>query len=298
LAAALLYAFLCIVWGSTWLAIRVGLADLSPFWSLAIRIWPAFLFVTAWALSRRTNWSALREGGRSTLYVGLLVYPAGYGLVYWGEQYVQSGLSAVVFSCMPFFVAIFSWFMLPDERPGPTAIWGLCLGFAGLVTVYWDQLSLGDTMKVLGMAAISLSAIVSSYTTVIIRRDLGKIPPVALTAFTLLVGAIVIPLYALGLEGHGHLHFTPRAVASVAFLSIVASGLAFVVYYHLLSRISALTMSLVSFVTPIVALSLGALFDYTPFGWRARVGIALVLLGVLVATRKGRRGAKPDLVLE
>jgi drug/metabolite transporter (DMT)-like permease len=288
-AAALLYLFLCLVWGSTWLVIRIGLADLSPFWSLVIRIVPALLFILLLAWIQRASWSELREQRSKVLRLGLLVYPVGYGLVYWGEQYVTSGLSAVMFSAMPFFVALLSLRLLPGERLTRPKAAGLVLGLMGLVTVYWDQLGLGDTLHLLGMAAITLSALVSAYTTILIRRDLGRVPPVVLTASTLIVGAIIVPGYALGLEGPATFHLTSRALASAAYLSVVASGLAFVAYYRLLSQISALTMSLISFVTPIIALLLGALFDYEVLGRRAQAGIALVLVGVLLAVRGGRK---------
>jgi drug/metabolite transporter (DMT)-like permease len=92
-------------------------------------------------------------------------------------------------------------------------------------------------------------------------------------------------------EGPPVLHLTSRALWATAYLGIVASGLAFMGYYHLLSRISALTMSLIAFVTPIVALVLGALFDYEVLGPRAKLGIALVLLGVFMAARSRRASA-------
>lgn len=293
MATALLYALLCLIWGSTWLAIRIGLADLAPFWSLAARVVLALVFVLTLGWIRKTRYAVPSALRGKLILVSLLLYPINYGLVYWGEQYVTSGLTAVVFSCMPFFVAMLSWKMLPNERPGLTSVAGLLVGFCGLITIYWDQLSLGDTQRVLGMAAISFSALVSGYASVSIRRDLGKIPPVALTMWTLLAGALVIPVYALGLEGLDVGRITVPGLSSIVYLSVVGSGLAFVVYFRLLSQLSALTMSLITFITPIVALTLGALFDQEILTLRTEVGIGMVLVGVLLATRKApATGAK------
>lgn len=290
MATILLYLFLCLVWGSTWLVIRIGLVDLTPFWSLAFRIWLALLFILALGWMRKTSFALPREHRRSLLTVCLLVYPANYCLVYWGEQYVTSGLTAVVFACMPFFVALFSLGMLTRERPGLLTFVGLVVGFAGLATVYWDQLSLGDPKKVLGMAAISLAAAVAAYNTILVRRDLGPVPAIALTAWTLLAGSVVVPAFALAMEGSAHLHFTASALATIGYLSIVASGLAFVVYFRLLTTFSALNMSLIAFITPIIALLLGSLFDNEWLAPRAWAGIALVLTGVLLVVRAGARG--------
>jgi drug/metabolite transporter (DMT)-like permease len=288
-AAALLYLFLCLVWGSTWLVIRIGLADLTPFWSLAIRIGPALLFILILAWVQRTSWAEIKANRRKLLVLSLLVYPVGYGLVYWGEQYVTSGLAAVAFSAMPFFVALLALRLLPGERLTAPKAAGLVMGLAGLVTVYWDQLGLGGPLRLLGMGAITFSAFVSAYTTILIRRDLGRVPPVAMTACTLMMGMLIVPGYALALEGTTTFHLTGRALASAAYLSVVASGLAFVAYYHLLTKISALTMSLISFVTPIVALALAAVYDREVLGARGYIGIALVLAGVLLAARGGHK---------
>lgn len=291
MATLLLYLFLCLVWGSTWLIIRIGLIDLSPFWSLAFRIWLALLFILALGWIRKTSFALPREHRRSLWIVCLLVYPGNYCLVYWGEQFVTSGLTAVVFSCMPFCVALFSLRMLPQERPGFQSIVGLTVGFAGLATIYWDQLSLGDPQKVLGMLAISLAAAIASYNTILVRRDLGGVPAISLTAFTLLCGSVVVPLFALASEGRAELHFTGSALATIGYLSIVASGLAFVVYFRLLTHLSALTMSMIAFITPIIALLLGSLFDHEALAPRAWAGIALVLMGVLLVVQAGSRRA-------
>lgn len=294
MATALLYLFLCLVWGSTWLVIRIGLADLTPFWSLAARIWPALAFILLLGWARRTSFALPRVHRGSLWTVCLLIYPVNYGLVYWAEQYVTSGLAAVVFSCMPFFVALFSLKMLPGERPRPLTLAGLLVGFAGLATVYWDQLSLGDPLKVVGMAAITVAAAVAAYGTILVRRDLGSTPAVSLTAWTLVGGAVVVPVYALVFEGTADLHFTGRALATIGYLSVVASGLAFVVYYRLLSTLSALTVSLIAFITPIAALVLGNVFDYEVLSPRAWIGIVLVLLGVFTAVRSGARRSVPQ----
>ena len=215
MATFLLYIFLCLVWGSTWLVIRIGLADLTPFWSLTFRIWLALVFILGLGWLRNTSFALPSSKRRSLWTVCLLVYPANYCLVYWGEQYVTSGLTAVMFACMPFFVALFSLFMLPEERPRPLTFAGLFVGFSGLATVYWDQLSLGDPHKVLGMLAISTAAAVAAYNTILVRRDLGSVPAVSLTAFTLVGGSIVVPLFSIVLEGRADLHFTSRALATI-----------------------------------------------------------------------------------
>jgi drug/metabolite transporter (DMT)-like permease len=286
MAVLLAYILLCLIWGSSWLAIRIGLADMPPFWSLAIRLVLALGFLLAVARMRRTPFSSLLRHPGTVLLVSALTYPVAYGLVYWSEQYVTSGLAAVMFSAMPFFVALLSWWLLPAERISARTAVGLVLGTSGLVVIYWDQVQLGDIHRVLGMLGITGSALVAAFTSVMIKRQLKDVPAVALATSTTAFGALLVPIAALGFERVHEVHFSISAVGAILYLAVFASAVTFMLYYHLLRRISALTMSLIAFITPLVALYLGTLFDYESFSLRAWIGTALVLAGVLLAALK------------
>ncbi len=289
MATILAYILLCLIWGSTWLFIRVALEDMPPFWALAIRLVPALAFLLILAAVRRTSFRPLLKNPWRVIQVALLVYPAGYFLVYWGEQHVNSGLAAVMFSAMPFFVALFSLWLLPNERISKRAAGGLVAGFAGLVAIYWDQLSLGSTEIVMGMLAITGSALIAAFNTVTIRRWLNDVPAIALATATVCMGGLIVPMEALFLDSLEQVQFTTSALMASLYLGIFGSGISFVLYFHLLSRLSALTMSLITFVTPVIALTLGTFFDRGVFGTRSWIGIAMVLAGVLAAALPSRK---------
>jgi drug/metabolite transporter (DMT)-like permease len=291
MAALLTYLLLCLIWGSTWLGIRIGLADMPPFWFLAIRLVIAFVALAVLALQRKSDFSLLRRRAGLVLVIGLFTHPISYSLVYWGEQHVTSGMAAVVFSCMPFFVAIFSWWLLPGERVTPWAMLGLLLGFGGLAVIYSDQLVISGTQTVLGMAAISTSGLIAAGTTVSIRRWLSGAPAISLAACTVTVGAVVMPVAAFATEPFAQVHFTASAVTAALYLGIFGSGVAFVLYYRLLSRLPALTMSLITFITPLVALILAAVFESEAHTRRSFVGTVMVLAGVLLATLRVRKAS-------
>jgi drug/metabolite transporter (DMT)-like permease len=292
MAALLTYILLCLIWGSTWLCIRIGLADMPPFWFLAIRLVLALGFLLAVAAYRKSEFAVIRRHLGLVLVIGLLTHPVSYSLVYWGEQYVTSGMAAVLFSWMPFFVAIFSWWLLPGERVTAWAAVGLVLGFAGLGVIYWEQIQISSVHTVLGMAAISASGLIAAGTTVTIRRWLGAAPAVSLATITVAVGAVVMPLFAFATEPVALVHFTPSATMAALYLGIFGSGVSFVLYYRLLSRLPALTMSLIAFITPVVALILAAFFDREVHTARSLLGTAMVLAGVLLAALRVRKGAQ------
>lgn len=292
MAALLTYILLCLIWGSTWLCIRIGLADMPPFWFLAIRLVLALGFLLAVAAYRKSEFAVIRRHLGLVLVIGLFTHPLSYSLVYWGEQYVTSGMAAVLFSWMPFFVAIFSWWLLPGERVTAWAAAGLVLGFVGLGVIYWEQIQISSVHTVLGMAAISASGLIAAGTTVAIRRWLGAAPAVSLATITVAVGAVVMPLFAFATEPVALVHFTPSATMAALYLGVFGSGVSFVLYYKLLTRLPALTMSLIAFITPVVALILAAFFDREVHTTRSLLGTAMVLVGVLLAALRVRKGAR------
>ena len=291
MAALLTYLLLCLIWGSTWLCIRIGLADVPPFWFLAVRLVIALCFLVGLAIYRKTDFTLVRKSLPLVLVIGLFTHPISYGLVYWGEQYVTSGMAAVIFAWMPFLVAIFSWWLLPGERVTAWATLGLVLGFAGLAVIYWDQIQISSTRTVLGMAAISTSGLIAAGTTVTIRRWLHEAPAVALATVTVAVGALVMPVAAYATEPLAQAHFTKSAMAAALYLGICGSGVSFVLYYRLLARLPALTMSLITFITPVIALILAAYFDAEVHTTRSLAGTGMVLTGVLLAALRVRKAS-------
>jgi drug/metabolite transporter (DMT)-like permease len=256
---------------------------MPPFWSLTLRLCLGFLFLAALALGQRTNFRVIRQNLWLVLGLGLFTHTVSYSLVYWGEQYVTSGLAAVLFSCMPFFVALFSPRFLPGDPVSRVTWLGLVIGFTGLLLVYWTNLEFGGEHVLLGMACITASGLIAASTTVIIKKRLGHAPAIALAASTIAVGAALQPLVAVATEPITAIHLTPAALATVLYLGVCGSGITFVLYYKLLSRLPALTMSLIAFITPVVALLLAVAFDQEVHTSRSLVGIAMVLSGVLLA---------------
>lgn len=289
MATALMYIFLCLVWGSTWLFIRLGLADMPPFWSLALRQIVAFIFLAIVALRERSSFLVIRKRIWLVLLIGILTHPVSYSLVYWGEQYVSSGLAAVLFSGMPFFVALLSWWLLPHERVTWIAAGGLIVGFTGLVVIYWAHIELGGPLLALGMACIIGSGFIAATTTVVVKRWLADASAVGLATTTVVVGAVVMPVVATTVESAANIQWTAMAMGATLYLGIFGSGLTFILYYRLLSRLPALSMSLIAFITPLVALLLGNLFDHEVHTTRSVIGTVMVLSGVFLASFAPKR---------
>ncbi len=279
------FVTISLVWGSTWLAIKVGLESISPVFGVAFRFTLAALVLYAILRLRGERLSFTRDTLTVFLVLGVSSFSLPFVLVYWGEQYVSSGLASILFATYPFVVATFSHLFLPGERLNAFKVSGTLLGFAGIIVIFWTDLSTGSS-GFPGMIAIVLSTILQGMSLVVVKRTAKQIPPVQLTLGGMLVSVVILWAMAFALEDPSALRFDSAGVGSILYLGTFGSVLTFVVYYWLLKRVEALFLSLTALITPILAVILGAMFLDEVLGSRVYAGASMVLFGILVANGK------------
>jgi drug/metabolite transporter (DMT)-like permease len=290
LAAAFL--LLTLIWGTTWAAIRLGLEGLPPFTGVALRFLVAgtLLLALAPAFGVRFAWSR-REVGL-WLTNGALAFSVSYTVVYWAEQYIPSGLAALLFATYPLLVAVLAHVALPGERLSARAAGGVLTGFAGVAVIFSDELRALGGASVRSVALVFLlSPTVSALATVAVKRWGAGIHPLSLTAVPMLLTAIVVGGLALLFERHEPLVFDLRSLSALLYLAIPGSAVTFTVYYWLLARVPATRVALIAYTIPIVAVALGAVAFGEPVRVKVVLGGFLVLAGVAVVSRA--RGATP-----
>lgn len=280
------------IWGTTWLAIKVGYTAFPPFWAAALRFFiaAAILLVLAALFERGTRID--RAAVRTMLGFGLAFIVGDYAFVYWGEQHLASGLTAVLFSTSPFFLAGFAYLML-DERWTRAQTLCAALAFCGVVVISWADLRHGAA-HLMPVAAILVAAAGAGLGSVIVRRDARHVPPFTLNAGAMLIGAVV--LLAVSLAA-GERPVAPHGAAgwgSVLYLSVFGSVVAFVLFAQLLKRWPAGRAGTLVFLTPMVALAAGALVRGETPDARSAAGIVLILGGTASFFASGRltSGAK------
>lgn len=275
------------IWGTTWLAIKQGYAAFPPFWAATLRFLLAsvVLFALSAAFERgtRITWPAVR----TMLLVGLAFIVGDYAFVYWGEQFLASGMTAVIFSTTPFFVGGFAYVIL-GERWTRAQVACAVLAFLGVAVISLPDLRQG-VAQVLPVAAIVVAAAGAGLGSVIMRRDHHVVPPFLLNAGSMLVGTVV--LWGLSLAS-GERPVAPHGAAgwgSLLYLSLFGSVVAFVLYAQLLRRWPAGRAGTLVFLTPLVALAAGALVRDEAPNAGSWVGIALILGGTGMFFALGRR---------
>src|ERR1035437_226084 len=278
-----IYILTCMIWGSTWLAIKIGLESIPPIISAGYRFTLASVLILGVISLRKikiqTDVIALR------LYIAMaffsFVFP--YGLIYWSEQFVPSGLTAILYAVYPFSIAIFSFFMIPSERIGINKIIGIVISFAGLYVIFSESFTGNLDNYILGLFAVLISAVMQSAIAVSIKKYGHHLHPLAMNFYPMLIAGIVLLVYGFIIEGHLKIKYDYKALFSVFYLALFGSLITFTSYYWLIKRVNIIIVSLITFITPIIALCLGWFFYREELSMHQLVGCFLVLVGLLAA---------------
>ena len=281
---------LTLIWGTTWAAIRVGLTGIPPFTGVALRFAISAALLGALAWTRRVPLGREPRERRLWLVNGLLSFAVSYGVVYWSEQYVPSGLASILWATFPLFVAVLAHFALPDERLTRAGLLGVLIGFGGVAVIFSEDLAaLGGPRVAFAAVVMLVSPAVSAVSNVAIKKWGAGVHPLSLTVVPMAIGSVAGALVAFATEREAQLSFTPAAVAALLYLAICGSAVSFTLYYWALERLPASRIALMSYFIPVVAVLTGALFLDEPVTWRTLAGAALVIAGVLLALSRRRR---------
>jgi len=273
------FGLLCLIWGSTWLVIKVGYGGLGPFTVAGLRFAIAAAVLSAIVPMVGARWPRGRSEWTLVLVVGLLLFGGDYGLIYWAEQYIDSGLTAILFGTFPLMTMLAAHAYVPGEQFTARKLAGAALAFAGVVALFGDRLTV-NTSALGPMAAVLGAVACAAVSNVATKRHGKALHSASLNATTTMVGAVV--LLGLAWMTGERLALPPDAKSwmAVAYLSIVGSVIAFLIYFSLLKTWNATTVSFFAVFTPVIAIVLGALVLGERLSTWSVAGTALILAGV------------------
>ncbi len=291
------YIVLCLIWGSTWMAIKLGLSDAPPFWSASVRFLLAIAILFVILRVRGTRLSTQKSDWLVHTGPGFLMYGVSYGSVYLAEQYISSSLTAVLFGTFPIFVALISHWVLPSDRLRGLAWPGMAVGMAGVVVISWHSLELSGDLFVGAMLGV-LAPLASATGVVLHKRHAVKVDIVAAATMQMLLGILILLGGAITTESFSEMHWTAMSVGSIIYLAVLGTVIGFLGYYWLMTHISVVSAAMIAFVTPLVASLIGVFFFDESFSTPTAVGGAMILFSVALVTWSRRPVAPPLVVAE
>lgn len=281
------YLLICLIWGSTWLAIRAGLESLTPFISSGIRFLMASIFIWIFMHLRKIKIQKDKKSIRLYVFLGFFSFVIPFGLVYWAEQYIASGLASILFAVYPLLVLVFSKFAIKESEIGVYQTIGVLLGFAGLIIIFSAGISFNIDYNFWAMLAVFSSATLQAGVAVVIKKYGGHLNPLSMNFIPVLIAGISLTGLALFTEDISSWRFTNEAFLSLVYLAFFGTVLTFTTFYWLLQRMNVVILSLSSFISPIIAVILGWLILNETLTLRDLLGSSFVLIGILFANFKG-----------
>ena len=290
-----LYLACVLIWGSTWIAITFQFGVVPAEMSVAYRFGLSALLLFGWCALRRQPLRYPLSEHRFFALSGMLTFGGNYVMVYYSETFVSSGLVAVLFSTMVFMNLLFARLFFGNPMR-PEVIAGSVLGFAGIVLVFWPEVAqFSHAGGALSGLLLGLGATVSASlgNMVMVRYQKSGVPVVQANAWGMLYGSLGVFAYSAAGGGPFVFDASFRYVASLAYLTLFGSILAFGAYMTLVRRIGPERAGYTSVAIPVVALVISTLFESFQWHIATVAGLALCIGGNVLVLRTARKPVRP-----
>jgi drug/metabolite transporter (DMT)-like permease len=283
----LAFSMIYFVWGSTFLGIRIGVLEVPPFLFAGMRFGTAGLLLYLWLVARGERSPAAREW-RSVLLLAVIIFVCDYGLVFWAEQRVASGVTAVMMAIIPVWMALAEIVILRTQRMTARLGLALLIGLAGVVVLVSRSLNLGgEPINRAGAVALIIAGINWSLGSVLTRKLPLPASKVMSAAAQMLVGGVLLAATSAALGELRGFHFATvsrTAWLALAYLIVPGSIVAFTAYIWLIHHESPTKVGTYAYVNPVVAVVLGYFLAGEGLGLRTILGTLFVLVSVVVIT--------------
>lgn len=287
------------IWGASYLFIKVGVETISPVTFVTGRVLFAGITLAIISMVRREKLPNLRAPVWRWLgAMGLLNSVIPYTLITWGETRVSSGLAAILVGAMPIFTVLFAHFLTGDEKITPSKLAGLLVGFAGVVVLFLPDLVQGAAFNLVGGLAILFAAVSYALATIQARKHLQGIPHVTVALGQMITASLILIPSSFLIDHPWTLAPSPAALVSLIILAVVGTAFAYLMYYWLIEHVGATRTSLVTYISPVIAVVLGIVFLSEEFVWTTVVGLVCIIIGVALVSRKQSAQAVPLVTAE
>lgn len=285
---------LCLIWGTTWFFIKIGLDDLPPISFAAFRFILAAIVVFLIIKVQKIPLPKTKKDWKLLAITGLLQFSVNYALVFWSELHISSGLAAVLQATIPAFGLFFAWLHLPNETIGWRKISAILLGIVGVAIIFIEQLRLNSVMAFWGSLAIVLGACAAAEASILTKAYGGGIHPASLVFGQMVCGLLPLILFGLWTEGNPlKFNWSAKAIFSVLYLSILGTIAAFWLYYWLLARIESSKAMTISLITPLIAVIVGAVVLGEKIPPQTFFGGAFILFSIGIVILRHKRQTHP-----
>ena len=287
----LVFIILGILWGSSFLWIKISIQEISPLLLVTLRLSFAIIILTIAAIIARPLWPQGKRLWLALVLFGLINTAIPYFLISWGEQYIDSAVAAILNSSTPLFAMVIAHIFLDDDRITLPRLTGLLIGFVGIVIIVSRDLGQNEsgmqytTLLLLGQAAVLLASFLYAGSAVFAKRNLEGLSPVVQGLVPIVGASTFLWLLVPIVEDPLSLPELPITWMAIAWLGLLGTGFAFILYFYLIHSVGPTRTTLVTYIFPLVGLVLGVIVLGEKLDLRLVVGAGLIIISIAVVNQ-------------
>jgi drug/metabolite transporter (DMT)-like permease len=285
----IIFILLGAIWSSSFMWIKIALQEIGPMMLVAFRALFGLLFGLAVIFIQRVQWPRTLGAWGPLLLLGITNIALPFFLISWGEQSIDSGVASVLDATVPLFTILIAHYVLDDDKITVPKMFGLLIGFAGVIVLMSRDLLNASTNSLLGQAAVILASVFYAVNSVYIRKTTEDIPGIVRSTGPLLSASAVMWLATFLFERPVEIPQLGITWVGLLWLGILGSGLAFTMAFYLIHEIGPTRMTMVTYLFPLGGVTLGVLFLNEQLTWQLITGAILIVLSLVVANWEPKR---------
>lgn len=273
------------IWSSSFLWIKIAVAELGPITLVAFRVLFGLLFGLIFIVVRRIPMLRSLEEWKPLIILGISNVAIPFFLISWGEQHIDSGIAAILDATVPLFTVVAAHYILHDDKMNVPKVAGLLIGFAGVVILMSKDIGESPS-SVLGQIAVVVACMFYAGSNIYARKVTENTPAIFRSIGPLLSSTLIMWLAVPVFEAPIHIPALPITWLAVIWLGVLGSGVAFIISYYLLHEIGPTRATMVTYLFPLGGVTLGAIFLKEQITWQVIVGGTLIVLSLIIANWK------------
>ena len=271
-----------LIWGSSFLWIKIAIQEMGPNTLVAYRVLFGLLFGIVVVLFQRAKWPSTFKEWLPLLVLGLTNIAIPFFLISWGEQAIDSGVASILDATVPLFTILVAHFLLHDDKMTVPKVLGLLMGFAGVVVLMSKDIG-ASSGSLLGQAAVIIASVFYAASSIIARKYTEDTPAIFRSVGPLVSATAVMWLATFVVESPVKVPTLPLIWVALLWLGILGSGFAFILLYYLIHEIGPTRATMVTYLFPLSGVTLGVLFLHEQLTWQVATGAVLIILSLVVA---------------
>ena len=275
----MLYALMCVLWGFTWMYLKISLAEMPLYTGLSIRFSIAGIIFWIMYFIKGHKVNLTTDLKNVYLLFTFFNFSLCYYLTYWGAKYVYSNLGAIIWSLLPICVAMMAHFYLPDDRLNKKKAFGMLIGLIGTILLFYERDMLGEGQATFGIIAILLSVVLAAWPNVYLKMQKSSINSYHLNAVGMTLSGVLFLICALIFENNAFIPIDNKNLFAIFFLTIPGTVMTWGIYIWLFNHLPVTQISYTAFYPPIIATVVGWFFLGEALPALAIIGSVLIIAG-------------------